>query len=606
MNRSEPSSRCHFRGRVLSAVFSFAAFLVLQFTPFVFTQSAHAVPPVLSAPAQLEDNGGACLGGETPIPEGDPIDAQNICLGANVTDGDGDTILIEIELQPVSTSFTCTGTGPCSGPEVFSTSLSSNANPYLKITGLVYGTSYHWQARAVDPTEVSAWVPFGTNLETDADFTPVNQAPVITSLDQRIDRGNCNTFSGATVAAPADIGERSICLEAGGSDAIDTEIRFEFEVQPVNTAFDGLPSSVVCFPVDCTSTVSQGLYPVLISGLVFNVGDHWRVQVIDDQGMPSSSWSPFGGNTDPGDIDFRPVNAAPVISALQQYTYDGNCVSNPVAPLGDPIVTRTICLSANITDGNPLQLEIELKDVDTPFNGSGLVCFPDDCSFTTSGTYIATVTGLISGTAYHWRARAMDDGGLPSLWLAFDGGDILNVDSTDPASTDFSVSNPAPTIDFLRQSIAPTGACNFGTSVPEGGSISELEICLEANNITDAPSVEIRLEVEWQIVGTPFIGDTGPTNLICVPVNCGGTDAADFTTQGSLAVKVIGLSTAVGYIWQARAVDDLGSATHTGANWFQFETEDINIADFAVANDPPVIRALDQKKTTGSNTRPRN
>jgi hypothetical protein len=41
----------------------------------------------------------------------------------------------------------------------------------VRTSGLAAGTGFHWQARACDQTNrCSAWVQFGNNAESDADF----------------------------------------------------------------------------------------------------------------------------------------------------------------------------------------------------------------------------------------------------------------------------------------------------------------------------------------------------------------------------------------------------------------------------------------------------
>ena len=94
--------------------------------------------------------------------------AQTVTFKATVTDPDpGDAIVLEVEVKPTGTAFDGTtnlyrGTGVASGSTA--ASAAGYSVPLLQ-------ANYHWRAHACDQTaRCSAWVSFGSNAESVADF----------------------------------------------------------------------------------------------------------------------------------------------------------------------------------------------------------------------------------------------------------------------------------------------------------------------------------------------------------------------------------------------------------------------------------------------------
>ncbi len=68
-------------------------------------------------------------------------------------------------------------------------------------------------------------------------------------------------------------------------------------------------------------------------------------------------------------------------------------------------------------DGGQLQLQVEVKPVGTPFNGTGLIT---GSSVPSGSVASAFVGGLTRTKGYHWRARALDGFGAASQnWVSF-------------------------------------------------------------------------------------------------------------------------------------------------------------------------------------------
>src|SRR2546422_421726 len=91
---------------------------------------------------------------------------RSVLLTAAVTDvNPGDELRLDVEVRPITAAFSNTPNAS-SGQTVGSGETAS-----ASVAGLTDNTSYHWQARAADQTgRVGAWVPFGNNAETVADF----------------------------------------------------------------------------------------------------------------------------------------------------------------------------------------------------------------------------------------------------------------------------------------------------------------------------------------------------------------------------------------------------------------------------------------------------
>jgi len=97
------------------------------------------------------------VGGFTP-------ETQVSCRGT-VTASSG-TLGLEVEMKPLGTAFT--GTGTVSSATTF----ASGSAITLNVPGLTDQTSYHWRARAISGTLLpSPWVSFGANAEGAVDFS---------------------------------------------------------------------------------------------------------------------------------------------------------------------------------------------------------------------------------------------------------------------------------------------------------------------------------------------------------------------------------------------------------------------------------------------------
>jgi len=116
-------------------------------------------PP--ASPTELEQ----VLPDGTPIPIGGQVDSPSLILRAKLADPDGDSVRLQIELRSVAL--------PLAGePTSTSPPSASLTTVQIEVAALAVATSYRWQARTIDSSgATSAWIPFGGNPDTAADFT---------------------------------------------------------------------------------------------------------------------------------------------------------------------------------------------------------------------------------------------------------------------------------------------------------------------------------------------------------------------------------------------------------------------------------------------------
>jgi titin len=155
-----------------------------------------------------------------------------------------------------------------------------------------------------------------------------------------------------------------------------------------------------------------------------------------------------------GNLSAYSPTSAPVIvdqtapgapADLAQFEADG---TTPL-PLGAAAASGTVVLKASIADlgtiQTPVKLEIEVKAVSAPFDGTGLV----GGAFQAGGLASVPVGPLGNGS-YHWQARAVDQAGNAGPFASFGG----NAET----EADFIVGPQAPAAPggFAGTALSPT------------------------------------------------------------------------------------------------------------------------------------------------------
>ena len=526
-------------------------------------------PAVPSGLAQLASDG------STPIALGATTDGTSVVLRGTVSDPDvGDQIKLEVEARPLGTGFS--GATGVSGLAPTGSAVS------VTLSGLAQGTSYHWRARAVDTSgRASAWVSFGGNAETAADFSVADAPPPPDTPDPPhapASLAQLRSDGSTTIPVGGSTDETTVVLRAKVSDP-DTanRLRLQVEVKPVGIAFSGTVTA------QSDERANGATASVTVSGLTRVVSYHWRARTIDGTGL-TGPWVSFGGNGEaaadfsvealPPPPDEPDPPAAP--TGLAQLRSDG---STAIA-VGGSIEETTVVLRAAVSDpdtANRVRLQVEVRPVGTSFSGVTAT----SAEVGNGSTASVTVTGLTQGTSYHWRARTIDDTDRTGPWVSFGG----NAET----AADFSV---APPPDDPDPPAAPGALAQLrsdgSTAIATGGTTEETTVVLRASLSDPDTANRVKLEVEVRAVGTGFSGTTGASALV---------------DNGSTAsVTVTGLTQGTSYHWRARAVDDTGLA----GPWVSFGGNAETAADFSVAPppdepDPPAApTSLAQLRSDGS------
>ena len=298
----------------------------------------------------------------TAIAIGDTTGERAVVLRGLLTDPDaGDSLRLQVELQPVGTGFTGTPTG--TGGRV-----PNGQAAFVVATGLANNAAYHWQARALDQTgRAGPWTPFGGNAESAPDFStsipvPPN-APAV--LGQFQSDGKTVIVVGGTATG------RSVIFKATVTDSNPgDQLRLDVEAQPVGTAFQNSPSG------SGAPVANGGVATATLAGLSDNTAYHWQARAVDQTGR-AGPWASFGNNAETA-TDFR---VAVALTQLAFTVQPGNAVAGVA-------ISPAVQVTAEDALGNTV----------TSFSGNVTVAIANNAGGgTLSGTLIvAAVNGVAS------------------------------------------------------------------------------------------------------------------------------------------------------------------------------------------------------------------
>jgi len=165
----------------------------------------------------------------TQITVGEIINESSVLFVADVSDQNANDILqLCVEAKQVGSVFTNTEDSCGAAVTYTGTALSAD----VTLSGFMNGSDYHWQARVRDAGGLySAWVSFGGNAESAADFSIDTDDPTgtvydgaTTSVDIEFNGGELNELSANWDITDADSGvdlfERSIGTSPGSTDIL--------------------------------------------------------------------------------------------------------------------------------------------------------------------------------------------------------------------------------------------------------------------------------------------------------------------------------------------------------------------------------------------------
>jgi hypothetical protein len=151
--------------------------------------------------------------GTTAIAVGATATETTVVLKGTVSDPNADQTRLQVEVKPVGTAFANTATATSSG-------VASGSTASVSVPSLVNGTSYHWQARAIDSSNATStgWVSFGGNAETVADFTvQTQQATAISAVSGAGTFGGTATLTATLKAGATALSGKTISFTLSGT-----------------------------------------------------------------------------------------------------------------------------------------------------------------------------------------------------------------------------------------------------------------------------------------------------------------------------------------------------------------------------------------------------
>lgn len=491
---------------------------------FIVDLSTNVVP---SDPSGLSQHDTA-----TSAPElaGFVDDDRTLTFRGIVTDGDPlQTVRLEVEVRAIGAAFTGTATSE--------SAFTAPGTPALvTVSGLATG-DYHWQARGVDSAgAASAWVSFGGNAESDADFSV---APAANSAPG--DPGALGQFlpDGVTLVGVGFTTVQGTLVFSGTT--VDPEgdgWRLQVEVRSTAVALTGTPTG------ESAPAGSGAAASLTIAG--FAPGSyHWQARAVDFSGL-ASGWVDFGAL--PGNPDFvvdTAANTAPSAAGLGQFLSSGAAIPGGGGSTSESFVLFRATVGSGDA-GQSVRLLVEVKPLGTVFTGAA----DGTSAWVDSGDTAELLAGgfFTDGTSYHWQAWAEDASGGFSAPVAFG--------TANPLDPDFmKVANAAP----LGLSGADQLLLNGVTSIPVGATTNQSGVIFTATGI-DTQGDGLRLQVEIQPLGTAFANAPSATGPVA------GT------------VTIAGLASPAGYHWQARVIDSGGAASA----WVSFGANAESDIDFGV------------------------
>jgi len=230
-----------------------------------------------------------------------------------------------------------------------------------------------------------------------------------------------------------------------------------------------------------------------------------------------------GGPVTGGTIDLSTLSIA---GLTQIHT----SVPRNVIPVGGTTNELQIDLVGTVTaSSGTVGMDVEAQPLGTAFTGTPTVSLPNTSP---NGSTLTATVPAISGTSYHWQARATGTISPPSAWVSFGG-------------------NPETAIDFscdTSTTAVPTGLAQFdnvGAPMPLGGS-TKASASMSGVNGANSQGHPVQLQVEVQPAGVAF---TNSPTVVSAFVPSGTLSTAVFTGPTS------------DYHWQARSSDQFGAVS---------------------------------------------
>lgn len=498
---------------------------------------SNAAPSVAGSLAQYKSNG------STSISTGGTTDETSVVLKASVTDGDsGDTLYICAEVKPNATAFD--GTGEVCGTAGVATGNTAS----VTVTGLANLTGHHWRVRTMDAQgSTSGWTQFNSgNL---AFTTAANQAPnPPTALAQFKSNGTTGIPTNTLKNFDSTVGTMS--EPNGGTLSIDNTIKRTGAGSLKDVTTNGLGG--IWINDGNASTRDLSANGPTISAWVYvpaaNSGGTWTayLSVYEADGSTIHSGSNVGITRNTWTL----VTYSPPRSLLSNMTYiaigiagsTGGTDTAYVDDLQQGYATWTnetsVVLESTVSDpDNPdtISLCAEVQPIATPFTNTDTNCGTGVSYSGTGVTASVTITGLASGTEYHWQVRSRDAGTLYSSYMSYGG-------------------NSESTVDIGVDTVAPT------TTTIYDGTTEDVDTTYNSGSLTS-------LSANWDVFAETVSGIARYEYQIGTTL--GGANVRTATNiDSNLTVNATGLTLQTGqvYYFRVTAYDLAGNSTTADSN----------------------------------------
>ena len=251
-------------------------------------------------------------------------------------------------------------------------------------------------------------------------------------------------------------------------------------------------------------------------------------------------------------LTFSPPRVPAAPATLTQLQGDSATAVNT----GDTVSQNALVFRGVVSDPDrpdSLALEVEVKPTSLAFTGTGTTI---GAPVKNGQAALVRISGLADNSSYHWRARAVDQTGRQGPWLSYGGNS--------ETAADFVIGNSLASPTALGQ------LKSDGVTPLAVGATNATRTMIFRGTVTDPSQGEpVRLEVEYQPVGTPFTGVANVSSTLASP-------------GATVQVTSTALSDNVSYHWQGREVSQTG---RTSA-WVSFGANPESAADLKEALTP--------------------
>jgi hypothetical protein len=393
----------------------------------IVVTAANAAP---NAPTGL---GQFKLDGTTTIPVGGATNETSVVFKGTITDPNaGNTVRLQVEVQPVGTAFTNTPTATST------VAVASGSVASATVTGLA-DADYHWQARAIDNSNLPGpWLSFGGNPESGTDFQVKTGKPSVT-INQAVGQADPTNASqiNFTVVFSETVtgfvtGDVTLSGTAGATTAAVTGSGTTYNVAVSGMTTDGTVIATIA------ADKAQDL-----AGNGNTASTSTDNTVTYDTTKPTVIINQSGGQSDP-------TNASPIVFTV--------LFNEPVADFatGDVTLSGTAGATTAAVSGSGQSYTVAVSGMTG--DGTVIATIAADESHDAAGNGNTASTSTDNTVTY--------DATRPTVTINQKAG---QADPTNASPINFTVVFSEPVADFATGDVTLSGTANATTAAVSGG-----------------------------------------------------------------------------------------------------------------------------------------